>query len=84
MLGCPVSKSTSYKTQFDVRLASGEAGVTQKCWIRIPAIQPLLKTDLEDRTGTLAAERLEEVQAPLLEYLGLIGAGNPPTDEPPF
>jgi mRNA-degrading endonuclease toxin of MazEF toxin-antitoxin module len=76
VLGCPVSASTRFKTRFDVRLAAGEAGATKKCWIRIPAAQPLLKTDLEDLTGTLEAGRLQEAQARLLEYLGLIQAGN--------
>ncbi len=72
VLGCPVSASTSYKTRFDVKLAYGEAGVTKKCWIRVPAAQPLLKDDLEDLTGTLSADRLEEVQARLVDYLGMI------------
>lgn len=76
VLGCPVSGSTRYKTRFDVRLAAGEAGATKKCWIRIPAAQPLLKGDLQDRTGTLTAVRLQEVQARLLEYLGLITSNN--------
>lgn len=72
VLGCPVSASTRYRTRFDVQLAYGEAGVTKKCWIRIPANQPLLKDDLQDLTGTLSADRLEEAQTRLLEYLGLI------------
>jgi mRNA-degrading endonuclease toxin of MazEF toxin-antitoxin module len=80
VLGCPVSGSTRYRTRFDVKLAYGEAGVTKKCWVRVPGAQPLLKADLEDLTGTLSAERLEEVQARLLEYLGLIGSGSPPQD----
>jgi mRNA-degrading endonuclease toxin of MazEF toxin-antitoxin module len=75
VLGCPVSASTSFKTRFDVKLAAGEAGTTKKCWIRIPATQPLLKTALEDLTGTLKADRLQEVQARPLQYLGLVGAG---------
>lgn len=74
VLGCPVSASTRYKTRFDVQLPYGEAGVTKKCWIRIPANQPLLKTDLQDLTGTLSADRLAEAQARLLQYLGLISA----------
>jgi len=72
VLGCPVSGSTRYKTKFDVQLGYGEAGVTKKCWIRIPAAQPVLKDDLQDLTGTLPPNRLEEAQARLLEYLGLI------------
>src|ERR1035438_4955183 len=59
VLGCPVSASTNFKTRFDVKLAYGEAGASKKCWIRVPAVQPLLKTDLEDLTGTLTADRLE-------------------------
>ena len=77
VLGCPVSGSTRFKTRFDVTLPYGEAGVTKKCWIREPSVQPLLKTDLEDLTGTLSAERLKEVQARLLEYLGLISRTAP-------
>jgi mRNA-degrading endonuclease toxin of MazEF toxin-antitoxin module len=77
VLGCPVSASTTYKTRFDVQLAHGEAGVTKKCWIRIPANQPLLKEDLEDLTGTLPPGRLEEAQARLLEYLGLVEPTDP-------
>lgn len=72
VLGCPVSASTRYKTPFDVKLAAGEAGATKKCWIRVPAAQPLLKKDLEDLTGTLSAIRLQEAQARLLQYLGLV------------
>jgi mRNA interferase MazF len=72
VLGCPVSGSTRYKTKFDGQLGYGEAGVTKKCWIRIPAAQPVLKDDLQDLTGTLPPNRPEEAQARLLEYLGLI------------
>lgn len=74
VLGCPVSGSTRYRTRFDVRLAYGEAGVTKKCWIRVPSVQPLLKADLQDLTGTLADVRLQETQARLLQYLGLINS----------
>ena len=84
VLGCPVSASTGFRTRFDVKLAAGEAGTTKKCWIRVPATQPLLKADLEDLTGTLHADRLQEVQARLLHYLGLIGAGEPPAEDQPF
>jgi mRNA-degrading endonuclease toxin of MazEF toxin-antitoxin module len=79
VLGCPVSASTRYKTRFDVKLAYGEAGATKKCWIRVPAIQPLLREHLEDLTGTLSAGRLQETQARLLQYLGLIAPKAPQT-----
>jgi mRNA-degrading endonuclease toxin of MazEF toxin-antitoxin module len=84
VLGCPVSASTRYKTRFDVKLASGEAGTTKKCWIRVPAAQPLLKTELEDLTGTLTAGRLQEVQTRLLQYLGLVSISTSPMDEAPY
>ena len=77
VVGCPVSGSTSFRTRFDVMLAYGEAGVIKKCWIRVPAIQPLLKQDLEDTTGALSPERLGEVQARVLEYLGLVTRAAP-------
>ena len=67
VLGCPISASTRYKTKFDVRLAAGEAGTSKKCWIRIPAAQPLEKKSLEDLTGTLEDGRLREAHARLLE-----------------
>ncbi|WJK32708.1 hypothetical protein [Solwaraspora sp. WMMA2065] len=34
-------------------------------------MQPLLKSDLQDHLGVLAAERLEEIQARLFQYMGL-------------
>ena len=72
VFGCPISGSTHYRTRFDVKLGSGEAGATKKCWIRVPAAQPVLKADLCDLTGILAAPRLEEVYARLLGYMGVL------------
>lgn len=72
MLVAPVSTSTTRKTSFCVKLAAGEGGVTKKCWVRVVAIQPLLKNDLGDRLGVLPVARLEEVQARLFQYMGLL------------
>jgi mRNA-degrading endonuclease toxin of MazEF toxin-antitoxin module len=72
VLICPVSGSTKRRTRFDVQLAAGQGGATKKCWIRIPAVQPLMKTVLEDRTGTLDEDLLTQVQARLAQYLGLL------------
>lgn len=77
VLGCPVSGSTRCRTRFDVLLAYGEANVTKKCWIRVQAVQPLLKSDLQDLTGILTGARLQETQARLLQYLGLINEAGP-------
>ncbi|MFB4275304.1 type II toxin-antitoxin system PemK/MazF family toxin [Nonomuraea sp. MTCD27] len=73
VLACPISGSTSRRTRFDVHLARGQGGVVKKCWIRVPAVQPLLKTALEDRTGTLDEDLLTQVQGRLAQYLGLLG-----------
>lgn len=67
------SASTRRRTRFDVQLAMGQGGVTKKCWIRIPAVQPLMKSDLEDQSGTLDEALLTQVQGRLAQYLGLVG-----------
>jgi mRNA-degrading endonuclease toxin of MazEF toxin-antitoxin module len=72
VLVCPISGSTSRRTKYDVQLARGQGGVIKKCWIRIPAIQPLLKTQLEDRSGTLDERLLSQVHARLFQYMGLV------------
>ena len=71
ILVAPLSSATSLKTGFCVKVSAGEGGVARKCWVRVIAIQPLLKSDLQDRLGVLPAERLEEIQARLFQYLGL-------------
>jgi len=72
VLVAPISSSTSLKTSHCVRLSAGEGGLTKKCWVRVVAVQPLLKSDLQDRLGVLPSARLEEIQARLFQYLGLI------------
>ncbi|MEU2299633.1 type II toxin-antitoxin system PemK/MazF family toxin [Streptomyces antibioticus] len=72
VLACPISGSTSRKTRYDVQLAQGQGGVTKKCWVRVPAIQPLMKEALGDRLGTLEERLLSQVQVRLAQYLGMI------------
>lgn len=72
VLAAPVSSSTSRKTSYCVRLAAGEGGMSKKCWVRVVAVQPLLKSDLGDRTDVLRPVRLEEIQARLFQYLGVL------------
>jgi mRNA-degrading endonuclease toxin of MazEF toxin-antitoxin module len=72
VLVCPISGSTSRRTRYDVQLAAGQGGVTKKCWIRVPAVQPLVKAQLEDRSGTLDERLLSQVQARLAQYMGLV------------
>ncbi|XVU23982.1 type II toxin-antitoxin system PemK/MazF family toxin [Actinoplanes sp. CA-054009] len=71
ILIAPISSSTQLKTSYCVKLAAGEGGLRKKSWVRVIAVQPLLKADLGDRLGVLPAERLEEIQARLFQYLGL-------------
>lgn len=72
VLGCPTSRSTQFRTELCVRLAAGESNLPKKCWIRVPALQAIPKTELQDHTGNLTAEKLREVQMRVLEYFGLI------------
>jgi mRNA-degrading endonuclease toxin of MazEF toxin-antitoxin module len=78
VLGCPISSSTTKKTPICVKLGAGVGGLVKKSWVRIPALQPILKTDLQDRIGVLEESKLEEVQARVLQYMGLL-----PDDEEP-
>jgi mRNA-degrading endonuclease toxin of MazEF toxin-antitoxin module len=72
VLVAPISSSTSRKTRYCVRLAASEGGLAKKGWVRVIAVQPLSKTELADRPGVLPAARLEEIQARLFRYLGLL------------
>ncbi|WP_432107358.1 type II toxin-antitoxin system PemK/MazF family toxin [Streptomyces sp. AA1529] len=71
-LVCPISGSTGRRTRYDVQLAAGQGGLVKKCWIRVPAAQPLMKVALGDRLGTLEERLLSQVQARLAQYLGMI------------
>lgn len=77
VLGCPMSSSTTHKTQFCVKLAAGEANCPKKTWIRVPAIQPLEKKALGDHTGPLPDEKLELLRARVLQYMGLADGTSP-------
>lgn len=68
--GFPISTSPKYKTEFDVELGPGEGGLASAGWVRIHALQPLLKTDLQDWTGMrLESNRLVEIEAQLFRFL---------------
>ena len=72
VIGCPASSSTQSRTELCVRLAAGEANVPKKCWIRVPALQPIPKAALQDLTGTLSEDKLNELEMRVLQYLGFI------------
>ncbi|MCA4724832.1 type II toxin-antitoxin system PemK/MazF family toxin [Mycolicibacterium fortuitum] len=69
--GFPISSSTTYRTEFDVQLGAGDGNLSKKGWVRIHAVQPLLKTDLQDCTGKkLADTQLLQIEAQLFRFIG--------------
>ena len=46
VLVAPISSSTTRRTEYCVKLSQGEGNVAKKCWVRVPAIQPVAKTDM--------------------------------------
>ena len=69
VLGCPISSSTTQRTRFCIKLSQGEANLSKKSWIRVPAIQPLDKGDLGDFLGTLPEITAENLMASILKYM---------------
>jgi mRNA-degrading endonuclease toxin of MazEF toxin-antitoxin module len=72
VLACPLSTSTTRRTRFDVELAAGQGNLTKKTWVRIPAVQPFMKRDLQDHSGILEARLIEQIHTRLVQYMGLI------------
>jgi mRNA-degrading endonuclease toxin of MazEF toxin-antitoxin module len=67
----PLSSESTRKTRFCVKISAGEGNVDKKVWARVPAVQPILKSDLQDYVGVLPETRVEEIQARLWQYLGM-------------
>ena len=72
VLVAPLSSETGRKTEFCVKINVGEGGSSKKTWVRVPAVQPLAKNLLGDHTGVLPEEKLKQVRASLLHYLGML------------
>jgi mRNA-degrading endonuclease toxin of MazEF toxin-antitoxin module len=52
VLGCPTSTDPNLVIKpWDVELPAGVCGTQQQCWVRVPAVQPLDKKHLTNRTG---------------------------------
>lgn len=77
VLGCPLSSQTSWKTVFCVRISANEFGMSKKTWVRIPALQPIEKSALQDRIGLLDETRLDEVRSRVVDYMGMLDSGEP-------
>ena len=71
VLGCPLSTQANLATWLCMFLPRGEGGVQDECWVRVPALQPIPKTLLVRKQGSLSASKLVEVQAQILTYLGM-------------
>lgn len=50
----------------------GKLECLRKLGFRVPALQPLAKSDLQDHIGLLTPELLETLQARVLQYIGLV------------
>lgn len=50
----------------------GTADVTKKTWVRVPAVQPLLKSAWQDHSGVVPPEILDEIRTRLVEYQGML------------
>jgi mRNA-degrading endonuclease toxin of MazEF toxin-antitoxin module len=72
VLVAPLSSSTNRRTDFCVKVPANEGNVSRKTWVRVVAVQPLAKADLQDHFGTLPPARMEEIEANLLRYMELI------------
>jgi mRNA-degrading endonuclease toxin of MazEF toxin-antitoxin module len=72
VVGCPLSTSDEWNTEYDVRLRRGDGGVDKDCWVRVTAIQPIEKKSLDFYKGEIGRQSLHEVRAALTAYLGMI------------
>lgn len=72
VLGCPVSSSTRRRTKLCVKIAKGDANATKRGWIRVSALQPLMKGDLGDFMGILPSSTLDLLHARVLQYMGIL------------
>lgn len=81
MLVCPTSGATSHKTRFCVKLAAGDGNLVKKCWVRVPAVQPILESQLADHCGVLPEDKLQLIYGRLSEYMGIL-SDDEPGDEP--
>ncbi len=72
VLICPCSSQRTLATPFCVLLPTDQAPGLKKTWIRVPALMPLAKEFLQDFIQPVQEDILQEVQARIAEYLGLL------------
>ena len=73
VVGCPTSTDPNMVVEpWDVELPVGACGTRDACWVRIPAIQPLDKKHLTNRTGAVPSDDLRrQIALNIFEYLKL-------------
>ena len=68
----PISTSKRDVTVFDVEIPFGEGGMNKAAWARVPALQVMDKDALEDMSGPVSLDILDQITAMILDYLGII------------
>lgn len=71
VVGCPLSTSDKWHTEYDVEILKGVAGLESNSWVRVPAIQPIEKDDLDFFKGQVPGNLLVQVRASIAAYCGL-------------
>lgn len=73
VVGCPTSTDPKMVIeQWDVELPAGACGTREACWVRIPAIQPLDKRHLTNRTGAVPTDELRrQIAMNVFDFLKL-------------
>lgn len=72
VLVVPLSTSPAYATPLCVPLKRGQGNLTADTWARVSATQPLLKDALEDFSGILPIQQIQQIQGKLMVYMDLI------------
>lgn len=67
----PISTKVIYKTYMDFELKKGKDPVKEDCYVRLYLTQPTLKTNLVSFVGKLVQDRIDEIKAIYIDYLGL-------------
>lgn len=74
VVGCPISTDRNHVTEYCVAAPRGSGNLTQDCWIRVPAIQPLDKSVLfrGDYLGELKGEPRQRLEEKVADMVGLL------------
>ncbi len=67
----PISTQGQYKTILDIELKRSNDGVRQDCYVRLYLMQPILKTNLVKHVNKISADKIDELKATLIFFLGL-------------